>query len=154
MTRSRESTRARFMAGRLYQFDECDDRVAVATIGRVDKTFLLIGALAGFLAVALGAFGAHALRSRLSPEMLAVFETGVRYHMYHALAIVLVALIMGRMDGWLIQMSGWAFTIGLLLFPGSLYLLAFTGVTIFGAITPLGGLAFLIGWASLAIAAI
>jgi uncharacterized membrane protein YgdD (TMEM256/DUF423 family) len=123
-------------------------------IAGVDKTFLLIGALAGFLAVALGAFGAHALRGRLSPEMLGVFETGVRYHMYHALAIVIVSLIMGRMDGWLIQTAGWAFTVGILLFPGSLYLLALTGVTVFGAITPLGGLAFLIGWACLAVAAI
>jgi uncharacterized membrane protein YgdD (TMEM256/DUF423 family) len=120
----------------------------------VDKTFLLIGSLAGFLAVALGAFGAHGLRSRLTPDMLAVFETGVRYHMYHALAIVLVALILGRMDGWLIRTAGWAFTIGLVLFPGSLYLLALTGVTVLGAITPLGGIAFLIGWACLAVAAI
>jgi uncharacterized membrane protein YgdD (TMEM256/DUF423 family) len=120
----------------------------------VDKTFLLIGALAGFLAVALGAFGAHALRGRLSPEMLAVFETGVRYHMYHALAIVIVSLTMGRMDGWLIRTAGWSFTVGIVLFPGSLYLLALTGVTVFGAITPLGGVAFLIGWACLAVAAI
>jgi uncharacterized membrane protein YgdD (TMEM256/DUF423 family) len=120
----------------------------------VDKTFLLIGSLAGFLAVALGAFGAHGLRSRLTPDMLAVFETGVRYHMYHALAIILVGLIMGRMDGWLIRMAGWAFTIGLFLFPGSLYLLALTGVTVLGAITPLGGVAFLIGWACLAVAAL
>lgn len=120
----------------------------------MDKTFLLIGSLAGFLAVALGAFGAHGLRGRLSPEMLAVFETGVRYHMYHALAIVLVSLILGRMDGWLIRTAGWAFTIGLVLFPGSLYLLALTGVTVLGAITPIGGVAFLIGWACLAVAAI
>jgi len=118
----------------------------------VDKTFLLIGAVAGFLAVALGAFGAHGLRGRLSPEMLAVFETGVRYHMYHALAVVLTALIMGRMDGWLIQTAGWAFTLGILLFSGSLYALALTGVTTFGAITPLGGVAFLIGWACLIVA--
>ena len=120
----------------------------------MDKTFLLIGALAGFLAVALGAFGAHALRGRLSPDMLTVFETGVRYHMYHALAIVLVSLIMGRMDGWLIRTAGWAFTIGIVLFPGSLYLLALTGVTILGAITPIGGVAFLIGWGCLVAAAL
>ena len=119
----------------------------------MDKTFLLIGAVAGFLAVALGAFGAHGLRGRLSPEMLAVFETGVRYHMYHSLAIVLVSLILGRMDGWLIRTAGWAFTIGLFLFPGSLYVLALTGITAFGAITPLGGVAFLIGWACLIVAA-
>lgn len=120
----------------------------------MDKTFLLVGAVAAFLAVGLGAFGAHGLRARLSPEMLAVFETGVRYHMYHALAIVLVALIMGRFDGWMIRAAGWAFTAGIVLFSGSLYLLAVTGVTILGAITPIGGLAFLLGWGFLAVAAV
>lgn len=120
----------------------------------MDKTFLLIGAVAGLLAVALGAFGAHGLRARLSPEMLAVFETGVRYHMYHALAIVLVALILGRLDGWVIRAAGWAFAAGIVLFSGSLYLLAVTGVTILGAITPIGGLAFLLGWAFLIAAAV
>jgi uncharacterized membrane protein YgdD (TMEM256/DUF423 family) len=120
----------------------------------MDKTFLLIGAVAGFLAVAFGAFGAHALRARLSPEMLAVFETGARYQMYHALAIVLVALILGRLDGWLVRTAGWMFTAGIVLFSGSLYALALTGVTTFGAVTPLGGLAFLVGWGLLAVAAV
>jgi uncharacterized membrane protein YgdD (TMEM256/DUF423 family) len=119
----------------------------------MDRTFLLIGALAGFLAVTFGAFGAHALRERLSPEMLAVFETGVRYHMYHALALLLVSAMMPRMGGWLVVASGWLFTAGIVLFSGSLYLLALTGVTMLGAITPIGGLAFLAGWACLAIAA-
>jgi uncharacterized membrane protein YgdD (TMEM256/DUF423 family) len=119
----------------------------------MDRTFLLVGALAGFLAVTFGAFGAHALRERLSPEMLTVFETGVRYHMYHALALMLVSAMMPRMGGWLVVASGWLFTAGIVLFSGSLYLLALTGVTIFGAITPIGGLAFLAGWACLAIAA-
>jgi uncharacterized membrane protein YgdD (TMEM256/DUF423 family) len=118
----------------------------------MDKTFLLIGSLAGFLAVALGAFGAHALKGRLSPEMLAVFETGVRYQMYHALAILLTALLLARMNGWLVHAAGWLFTAGIVLFSGSLYALAFTGVTMLGAITPIGGLAFLAGWACLAIA--
>src|SRR5437762_5716840 len=104
----------------------------------MDKTFLLVGALAGFLAVALGAFGAHALRARLSPEMLAVFETGVRYQMYHALAIVAVGLMMPRLGGWLVQTAGWAFTAGIVLFSGSLYALALTGVSMLGAITPIG----------------
>ena len=113
----------------------------------MDKTFLLLGAVAAFLAVALGAFGAHGLRARLSPEMLAVFQTGVQYHMYHALALILVAAIMGRMSGWLIQTAGWCFVAGIVFFSGSLYLLAITGVTILGAITPIGGLLFLIGWA-------
>ena len=119
----------------------------------MDRTFLLIGALAGFLAVTFGAFGAHALRERLSPEMLAVFETGVRYHMYHALALLLVSAMMPRLGGWLVVTSGWLFTAGIVLFSGSLYLLALTGVTSLGAITPIGGLAFLAGWACLAIAA-
>ena len=120
----------------------------------MDKTFLLIGAVAAFLAVGFGAFGAHGLRGRLSPEMMAVFESAVRYHMYHALALVLVALILGRMDGWLIRTAGWCFVAGLVLFSGSLYMLAVSGVTILGAITPLGGLAFLAGWACLAFAAV
>ena len=119
----------------------------------MDRTFLLVGALAGFLAVTFGAFGAHALRERLSPEMLAVFETGVRYHMYHALALLLVSAMMPRLGGWLVVSSGWLFTAGIVLFSGSLYLLALTGVTMLGAITPIGGLAFLAGWACLAIAA-
>ena len=123
-------------------------------IPSVDRTFALIGALAGFVGVALGAFGAHGLRGRLSPEMLQVFETGVRYHMYHALAIVLTAALMGRIQGRLITIAGWSFTAGIVLFSGSLYLLALTGVTILGAITPLGGVAFLAGWACLAFAAI
>jgi uncharacterized membrane protein YgdD (TMEM256/DUF423 family) len=120
----------------------------------VDKTFLLVGAVAAFLAVAFGAFGAHGLRGRLSPEMLMVFETAVRYHMYHALALVLVSLVMGRMNGWLIHTAGWCFVAGIVLFSGSLYTLALSGVTILGAITPLGGLAFLAGWACLAFAAV
>jgi uncharacterized membrane protein YgdD (TMEM256/DUF423 family) len=119
----------------------------------MDKTFLLVGALAGFTGVALGAFGAHALRGRLSPEMLVVFETGVRYQMYHAFAILIVGLVLGRMGGWMISTAGWLFTAGIVLFSGSLYLLAFTGVTVLGAITPIGGLAFLLGWACLAVAA-
>jgi uncharacterized membrane protein YgdD (TMEM256/DUF423 family) len=120
----------------------------------MDKTLLLVGAVAGFLAVALGAFGAHGLRARLSPEMLAVFETAVRYQIYHALAILIVGLVLGRLDGWMFRAAAWAFTAGIVLFSGSLYLLALTGITILGAITPIGGLAFLIGWGLLAVAAV
>jgi uncharacterized membrane protein YgdD (TMEM256/DUF423 family) len=120
----------------------------------MDKNFLLLGAVAAFLAVALGAFGAHGLRGRLSPEMMAVFQTGVQYHMAHALALILVSVIMGRMDGRLIHIAGWCFAAGIVFFSGSLYLLAITGVTILGAITPIGGLLFLAGWACLAFAAI
>jgi uncharacterized membrane protein YgdD (TMEM256/DUF423 family) len=120
----------------------------------MDRTFVLIGALAGVVGVGLGAFGAHGLRGRLSPEMLAVFETGVRYHMYHALALVATAALMGRLDGRLINAAGWLFTAGIVLFSGSLYVVALTGVSVFGAITPIGGLAFLAGWACLAIASL
>jgi uncharacterized membrane protein YgdD (TMEM256/DUF423 family) len=120
----------------------------------MDRTFLLLGAVAAFLGVALGAFGAHGLRARLSPEMLAVFQTGVQYQMYHALALILTAAAMAHYSGWLVRTAGWCFAAGIVLFSGSLYLLAVTGVTILGAITPLGGLAFLAGWACLAFAAI
>jgi uncharacterized membrane protein YgdD (TMEM256/DUF423 family) len=120
----------------------------------MDRTFMLIGALAGVVGVGLGAFGAHGLRGRLSPEMLAVFETGVRYHMYHALALVATAALVGRLDGRFINAAGWLFTAGIVLFSGSLYAVALTGVTIFGAITPIGGVAFLAGWACLALAAL
>jgi uncharacterized membrane protein YgdD (TMEM256/DUF423 family) len=120
----------------------------------MDKNFLLLGAIAAFLAVALGAFGAHGLRGRLSPEMMSVFQTGVQYHLAHALALLLVAATMGHMSGWLIQTAGWCFVAGIVFFSGSLYLLAVTGVTILGAVTPIGGLLFLAGWACLAFAAI
>ena len=120
----------------------------------MDRTFLWLGALAGFVGVALGAFGAHGLRTRLSGEMLTVFETGVRYQMYHALAILIVALAAARLDGWLIRAAGWLFTAGIVLFSGSLYALALSGVTVLGAVTPLGGLAFLAGWAALVIASL
>jgi uncharacterized membrane protein YgdD (TMEM256/DUF423 family) len=119
----------------------------------VDRTFLLVGALAGFTGVALGAFGAHALRAHLSPDMLATFETGVRYQMYHALAVIAIGLIAARMGGWLIVAAGWLFAAGIVLFSGSLYLLALTGITALGVITPIGGVAFLLGWACLALAA-
>jgi uncharacterized membrane protein YgdD (TMEM256/DUF423 family) len=122
-------------------------------IAGMDKTLMFVGALMGGLGVAIGAFGAHGLRGRLSPEMLAVFETGVRYHMYHALAILLTAALMSRVDGRAIVIAGWSFSVGILIFSGSLYALALTGVTILGAITPIGGVAFLVGWVSLAIAA-
>jgi len=119
------------------------------TIQGVDRTFLIVGALAGFIGVALGAFGAHGLRARLPPEMLAAFETGVRYQMYHACAILIVALAAARLDGWLIRAAGWFFAGGIVLFSGSLYALALSRITVLGAITPIGGLAFLAGWACL-----
>jgi len=121
----------------------------------MNRTFLLIGALGGAVGVSLGAFGAHGLRGRVSPEMLTVFETGVRYHLYHALALVAIGSIMDRLEGGrLIVAAGWLFTAGIVLFSGSLYLLALTGVTRLGAVTPVGGVAFLLGWACLAVAAL
>ena len=124
-------------------------------ITAMDRTFLLVGAVLGFLGVALGAFGAHALRSRFSPEMLAVFETGVRYQMYHAFAVLIVAAAIGHIgNARLLVIAGWFFFAGILLFSGSLYALALTSVRILGAITPVGGLLFLIGWACLAVFAV
>lgn len=118
------------------------------------KLTLLLAALSGLLAVALGAFGAHALRARLDDYALRVYETGVQYQFYHALALFGVALLMLRAPGSsLLHSSAWLFLVGSVVFSGSLYLLALTGVRWLGAITPLGGLAFIAGWACLAAAA-
>jgi uncharacterized membrane protein YgdD (TMEM256/DUF423 family) len=117
------------------------------------KRWLLIAAVMGGLAVVMGAFAAHGLQSLLSERMLATFETAARYQMYHALAIGLAAF---AMRGGAASFAHWAallFLAGILLFSGSLYLLAFTGVTSLGMITPLGGLGFIAGWTALALAA-
>ena len=115
----------------------------------------MLGGILGFLGVALGAFGAHALRARLSSEMLAVFETGVRYQMYHTIAMLIVAAAIGHIgNARLLAAAGWSFFAGVLLFSGSLYTLALTGIPTLGAITPIGGLLFLIGWACLVVFAI
>ena len=114
---------------------------------------MFVGALLGAAGVGIGAFGAHGLRGRLSPEMIAIFETGARYHLYHALAILATAACMSRVGGRGMVVAGWSFTAGIFLFSGSLYALALTGITTLGAITPIGGLAFLIGWIALAVAA-
>ncbi len=116
--------------------------------------FLVISGVSGFVAVAAGAFGAHALKARLPADLLAVFETGARYEMYHALALGLVAFGRARAASQLWDWSGWMFVLGTVLFSGSLYLLALTGVRAWGAVTPFGGLAFLAGWALLAVAAL
>jgi len=119
----------------------------------MDGVFFRLGALSALIGVAAGAFGAHALRTRLSPELLAVFETGARYQMYHAFALFAVAWAATRWPGGLVNWSGWLFVVGTLLFSGSLYALALSGVRWLGAITPLGGAAFLAGWLCLALAA-
>ncbi|MCJ7511802.1 MAG: DUF423 domain-containing protein [Anaerolineales bacterium] len=120
----------------------------------MERVFFVIGALAGALAVAAGAFGAHALGDRLPPDRLATFETGARYLMVHALAMLALGLALGRWPAaatWL-QASGWLFLAGMLLFSGSLFLLSLTGIRWLGAITPLGGVAFIAGWVCLAVA--
>ena len=116
------------------------------------KPFLLTGAVAAGLAVAAGAFGAHALSERLTPERLAVFETAVRYQMYHALALLFVgwaARTLPGAGGALLTSAGWCFVTGILVFSGSLYLLVLTDTGWLGAVTPVGGVAFLVGWALL-----
>lgn len=117
----------------------------------MDRAFALAGAVSAFIAVAAGAFGAHALRTRLPRDLLAVFETGARYQMYHALALLAVAWAATRWPGVPVRAAGWLFIGGTLLFSGSLYLLALTGANWLGAITPLGGLLLLAGWAAFAI---
>ena len=119
----------------------------------MDRTFAAVGALSAGLAVAAGAFGAHALKGHLSAEDLAVFETGARYQMYHALALLAVAWAASRWPGPSVTAAGWLFVAGTILFSGSLYALALSGIRWLGAITPLGGVAFLAGWACLALGA-
>ena len=120
----------------------------------MDRVFFLIGAVSAFVGVAAGAFGAHGLKERLSAEMLAVFETGVRYQMYHAFALFAAGWAASRWPGGLTTASGWLFVAGTVIFSGSLYLLTLTGQRWLGAITPVGGLAFLAGWALLGAAAL
>jgi uncharacterized membrane protein YgdD (TMEM256/DUF423 family) len=118
----------------------------------MDRLFFLLGGVSGFLGVALGAFGTHALKTRLAPDMLAVFEVAVRYQMYHALAMLAAAYAVTRWPGTWSQSAGWLFLAGTVIFSGTLYVLALTGVRWLGAVTPLGGLAFMAGWLCLAFA--
>jgi uncharacterized membrane protein YgdD (TMEM256/DUF423 family) len=126
----------------------------------MDRAFALAGAVSAFFAVAAGAFGAHALRSRLAPDLLAIFETGARYQMYHALALLAVAWAVTRWPAPpggpggptdAIRIAGWLFIGGTVLFSGSLYVMSLTGARWLGVITPVGGLLFLGGWTALAI---
>lgn len=120
----------------------------------MERIFLLWAAIFGGLGVALGAFGAHALSERLTANLLQTYETAVRYHFYHALALVAVVYAIGRWpQSNLPVAAGWLFVLGVLIFSGSLYLLAFTGIRWLGAITPIGGVALIAGWACLAVAA-
>ena len=118
----------------------------------VDRLFFFLGAISGFISVGAGAFGAHGLRGRLDPTALAVFETAARYQMYHAFALFAAAWAASRWPGPWAPRAGWLFVTGTLIFSGTLYTLALTGIRWLGAITPLGGAAFLAGWICLAVA--
>ncbi len=120
----------------------------------MERTFFVLAGLLGALAVALGAFGAHALSGRLSGDLLNTYEIGVRYHFYHALALIAVVVAAGRWpNSGLPVIAGWLFVAGIVLFSGSLYVLALSGIRWLGAVTPLGGVAFIAGWLCLAVAA-
>ena len=119
----------------------------------MDRTIAIAGAVCGFFAVAAGAFGAHALRQRLGPNLMEVFEVAVQYHFYHSFALVASAWFAHRFKSRTAKMAGWCFGAGIVLFSGSLYLLALTEVRWLGAVTPFGGLAFLAGWGLLAVSA-
>jgi uncharacterized membrane protein YgdD (TMEM256/DUF423 family) len=119
----------------------------------MDRSLFALGAASALISVGAGAFGAHSLRARLSPELLAVFETAARYQMYHALGLFVAAWAVTRWPGpWAVR-AGWLFVAGTLLFSGSLYALALSGVCWLGAVTPFGGMAFLAGWTCLVLAA-
>jgi uncharacterized membrane protein YgdD (TMEM256/DUF423 family) len=118
----------------------------------MDRLFAVVGSVSAFLAVLAGAFGAHTLRTRITPDLLAVFETAARYHMYHALGLFAVAWAATQWPTTLVRTAGWLFVAGTVVFSGSLYVLSLTGARWLGAVTPLGGLCFLAGWLALAIA--
>lgn len=119
------------------------------------RLFMMLGSINMFLAVALGAFGAHMLKTKISADMLAVYQTGVQYHMIHAVGLIAIGLAANHLtqNQSLVNASGWAIVIGIILFSGSLYVMSLSGIKVLGAITPFGGVAFLAGWVMLAIAA-
>ncbi len=114
------------------------------------KLWIGLGAIFSGLGVGIGAFGAHALKERLDEHYLAVFETGVRYQMYHALGLFAVAFVASKINHGAVTASGWLLTAGIVIFSGSLYALSLSQVKILGAITPIGGLCFIAGWLALA----
>ena len=116
----------------------------------MDRLFFVLGSISGFLGVALGAFGAHALKARLDADLLATFEVGVRYQMYHAFALLAVGWAQTRWPGSVLNASGWLFVAGTVIFSGSLYALSLSGQRWLGAVAPIGGLALLAGWLCLA----
>lgn len=119
------------------------------------KIFIIVGAINAFLAVALGAFGAHGLEGRVEPKYLEIWKTGVTYQMFHATGLLIVGVLLGRLPAnTLLSWSGWMMLIGIVLFSGSLYVLTLTKISILGAITPLGGLSFLAAWILIVVAAV
>ena len=120
----------------------------------MEKQWIVLGCAFALSAVALGAFGAHALRNMLQAESLAIFETGVRYQMYHALGLLAVGALAPHLTSPPVAVSGWLFTIGIVIFSGSLYALSWSGIGILGAITPFGGVCLLAGWGALLISAL
>ena len=120
----------------------------------MQNLFFALGSGLSLLGVVFGAFGAHALRSKLSPEMLETFEIAVRYQMYHSLGLIAAAWAVSQWQNQLTATSGWCFFAGILIFSGSLYILSLTGIRWLGAVTPIGGLAFIAGWGCLTLAAI
>lgn len=119
----------------------------------MERTWFAVGSILATLAVAAGAFGAHGLENRLSADDLDTYQTAARYHMYHALGLLAVAYAAQRFGGGLVSAAGWLFIAGIVLFSGSLFLLALSGIKILGAVAPIGGTCFLAGWACLAVAA-
>lgn len=117
------------------------------------KLFMMIAAAYGAISVAAGAFGAHGLKKTLEPHMLEVWQTAAQYQMYHALALLAVAWLISKQPSGAATAAGWAFVVGVLVFSGTLYALALSGVKILGAITPIGGVAFIVGWICLAVGA-
>ena len=120
----------------------------------MQRLFFSLGAGFALLSVATGAFAAHALKTRLTEEMLAIFEIGARYQMYHALGLIAVAWAFSQWSSQLALVAGWLFVAGIVIFSGSLYTLSLTGIRQLGAITPIGGLAFIVGWFLLVLAAL
>lgn len=119
------------------------------------KTFLILGALNAFLSVALGAFGAHGLEGKVEPKYLETWKTGVTYQMFHATGLLIIGVLLGKLPAnALLSWSGWLMLIGIILFSGSLYVLTLTKISVLGAITPLGGVAFLVAWILLIVAAV
>ena len=118
------------------------------------KLFILLGSLNALIGVGLGAFGAHGLKTKVAPEMLTVWNTAVHYHLIHALSLLLIGILCHLMaDAPLIKTAGWSILVGIILFSGSLYAMVLTGTKQLGMITPIGGVAFLLGWLLIAIAA-